>query len=159
VTESRHDASRPVLDHTHSLARRIGLAQLPLACIVARFLQDAWFRVVARYEVGALGQVKLLAAAFLNLFLLKVLTGVILAGICAELRIAEESAKATRKQQQQLEKQQQEKQKQQQQHDKQQQEKQQKQQTERQQQKQAAPFELSESTAEKADRKGMWLPL
>ena len=55
VTETRHDASKPILDHTHSLARRIGLAQLPLACIVTRFMQDVWIRLMAQHEFSAAG--------------------------------------------------------------------------------------------------------
>lgn len=39
MTETRQDSSKPVLDHTHSIVRRIGLAQLPLACIFLRFVQ------------------------------------------------------------------------------------------------------------------------
>lgn len=95
VTEARHDfRSRPVLDRTHSLARRIGLAQLPLACIVMRFLQDVWVRVVRSFEISSHDQALLLAKAFVVLFLLKILTGIILAGVCAEYRIAEETRKA-----------------------------------------------------------------
>jgi hypothetical protein len=81
------------LDHTHSLARRIGLAQLPLACIATRFLQDVWARVVRRFDVPARVQAELLVKAFVVLFLLKVLTGIVLAGVCAEYRIVEETRK------------------------------------------------------------------
>jgi len=101
VTEARSDASRPVLDHTHSLARRMGLAQLPLACIVVRFLQDVWARSSLRFGLGFRSQTRLLARAFGCLVLLKVLTGIVLAGLCAESRITEETAKAARRREQQ----------------------------------------------------------
>jgi len=98
VTEARHDfRSRPVLDHTHSLARRIGLAQLPLACTAMRFMQDVWARVVRRFGVSGYDQAKFLCLAYAALFLLKVLTGIILAGTCAEYRIVEETRKAKAK--------------------------------------------------------------
>ncbi len=97
VTEARHDKSQPILDHTHGLARRIGLAQLPLACIATRFMQDVWARVVSRYAVTAAGQAHILCAAFACLFMLKVLTGIVLAGVCAEIRITEENSKAEKR--------------------------------------------------------------
>jgi hypothetical protein len=93
VTETRHDTSRPLLDHTHSLARRIGLAQLPLACTVVRFLQDVWLRLAMRFELTYQGQVRLLGSGFICLFLLKVLTGIIIAGMSAQWRIREEITK------------------------------------------------------------------
>lgn len=98
MTETRHDTTRPLLDHTHSLARRIGLAQLPLACTVVRFLQDVWLRLVLRFELSPSGQIRLLSSIFLCLFLLKVLSGIILAGVCAQMRIKEETTKKKRKQ-------------------------------------------------------------
>ena len=39
VTETRHNEGQPILDHTHSVTRRVGLAQLPFACIFCRFIQ------------------------------------------------------------------------------------------------------------------------
>jgi hypothetical protein len=97
VTEARSDASQPVLDHTHSLARRIGLAQLPLAAIAARFLQVVWARAVPFFEISAGAQRELLGYLLACLLAAKVLTGVLLAGVCAECRIAEETAKAERR--------------------------------------------------------------
>ncbi len=97
MTEARFDRSRPILDQTHSLARRIGLAQLPLACIVTRFMQDVWARLLVRFELTPGGQAMILALTFACLFLLKVLTGIILAGVCAELRIEEETRRADAK--------------------------------------------------------------
>jgi len=97
VTEARHDTSQPVLDHTHSLARRIGLAQVPLAAIAARFLQVVWGRAVPFFEISPGAQRELLVYAFACLLAAKVLTGILLAGICAEGRIAEETAKAARR--------------------------------------------------------------
>ena len=97
VTETRHDTTKPILDHTHSLARRIGLAQLPLACIVARFLQDVWTRFLGQHHFSPGGQVRILAGGFGCLLLLKVLTGIVLAGWSAEHRINEETKKAQAK--------------------------------------------------------------
>lgn len=96
VTETRHDTTKPILDHTHSLARRIGLAQLPLACIVARFLQDVWTRFLGQHHVSPGGQARILAGGFGCLLLLKVLTGIVLAGWSAEHRINEETKKANK---------------------------------------------------------------
>ena len=98
VTEARHDSSRPLLDHTHSLARRIGLAQLPLAAIAARFLQVVWARAVPFFAISASAQRELLCYGFACLLAAKVLTGILLAGVFAECRIEEETAKAERRQ-------------------------------------------------------------
>jgi hypothetical protein len=94
VTETRHDTTKPILDHTHSLARRIGLAQLPLACIVTRFMQDVWIRLMAQHQFTFAGQQRLFLSGFGCLLLLKILTGIVLAGVSAEHRIHEETSKA-----------------------------------------------------------------
>ncbi len=94
MTETRHDTTKPILDHTHSLARRIGLAQLPLACIVTRFMQDVWIRLMAQHQFTFAGQQRLFLSGFGCLLLLKILTGIVLAGVSAEHRIHEETSKA-----------------------------------------------------------------
>eukprot|EP00617_Octactis_speculum_P015926 CAMPEP_0185754512 /NCGR_PEP_ID=MMETSP1174-20130828/13160_1 /TAXON_ID=35687 /ORGANISM="Dictyocha speculum, Strain CCMP1381" /LENGTH=284 /DNA_ID=CAMNT_0028432763 /DNA_START=334 /DNA_END=1189 /DNA_ORIENTATION=- len=94
VTETRHDENgRGILDHTHILTHRLGLAQLPLACVFARFSQDIWTRAFARYPASLPDPWRLAIILYIGLIELKILTGIVLTGMSAKHVMAQEQKK------------------------------------------------------------------
>lgn len=66
-----------MLDHTHVLSKKVGLAQLPLAAVAIRFLAIAWAGI--KLDISYLGFGLLMVLLFFILVLIKIISGLLVA--------------------------------------------------------------------------------
>mmetsp|Transcript_122 Transcript_122/g.142 ORF Transcript_122/g.142 Transcript_122/m.142 type:complete len:662 (-) Transcript_122:38-2023(-) len=65
------------MDHTHNVVRRMGLAQIPLACVMVRFLLEATKYSSSLLEISNTNLVLLVIGLFVILFIIKIFLGIV----------------------------------------------------------------------------------
>eukprot|EP00968_Pinguiococcus_pyrenoidosus_P011459 scaffold923_cov256-Pinguiococcus_pyrenoidosus.AAC.36 len=90
TTCRRQDMPRVINDHTYAISKRLGFAQLPMTCLLIRFLMMAYPFVRQAVQARSNAVFFLICAlAFLCCVLLKVLTGLLLMATSKAITTAE----------------------------------------------------------------------
>ena len=71
------------MDHTHNVVRRIGMAQIPLACVLVRYLNEAAKYSSSLLEISNTEVLALVVALFTILFVLKIFLGIVIINLAA----------------------------------------------------------------------------
>ena len=66
------------MDHTHAVVRRVGLAQIPLACVMVRYLREAAKYSTSLLDISNKDLIVLVLALFVLLFIGKICLGIII---------------------------------------------------------------------------------
>mmetsp|Transcript_16791 Transcript_16791/g.26191 ORF Transcript_16791/g.26191 Transcript_16791/m.26191 type:complete len:625 (-) Transcript_16791:189-2063(-) len=66
------------MDHTHAVVRRVGLAQIPLACVMVRYLREAAKYSTSLLDISNRDLILLVLALFVLLFIGKICLGIII---------------------------------------------------------------------------------
>ena len=65
------------MDHTHNVVRRVGLAQIPLACVLVRYLSEAAKYSTSLLEISNPDLILLVLLIFMILFIVKIFIGIV----------------------------------------------------------------------------------
>ena len=71
------------MDHTHNIVRRLGLAQIPLACVLVRYLSEAAKYSTSLLEVSNLDLFILIFLVFTILFIIKICIGIVILNLAS----------------------------------------------------------------------------
>lgn len=71
------------MDHTHNVVRTVGLAQIPLVCVLVRYLSEAAKYSTSLLEISSTDQVLLVFVIFTILFIAKIFLGIVILNLAS----------------------------------------------------------------------------